>query len=188
MALVYGAGIAGSAPVFDTSDVKFGDIMVAFGATRNGSITGPDGGGWTTLYKVDQATSEWHAVYIKVASGQGATMTFSMSTWASAGLCVFRGNIDSWTTAHVGRWNYGVGSVAAKVGVGIHIGMGSAFGAVGDDTAIDDMEKFAYVNTADEFVKGWWRPVVHDGYFGNHWNPKNDWAYTSEHSINLYAA
>jgi hypothetical protein len=189
--VVHSGATAGSNPSYSLADVQDGDIMVAFGATRNGTITGPSGGGWTTLYKVDQSTNEWHAVYAKVASGEGASFNFTMSTYASSGYGVFRCanlDIDAWAHAHYGYWSARTPIVVAKPGVNLSIIMGSAFGAVGNDSNVDDLTNFAYVHSSDEFVKGWWENCTHDGHFGYHYMIGNDSRYMSYHSINLYAA
>jgi hypothetical protein len=189
--LVAGDAGTGSTVNLDATGTQLGDIMVCFGVTRNGTITGPTDGGWTTVYSVDRSSSEWNKVYAKVAGGsQATTVPFVMSTTAAAGLGVFRCEhvaIDTW------QHNSSTGAVTpvlTALGLGIEVGitLGAAFDAVTAAHNISHMQVFAEADASDENVKGYWGPVVKAGDdYGGHYMYSNDvGAYGSRHTLLLY--
>jgi hypothetical protein len=86
---------ASNANLQPTTGVQEGDICIAAKATRNaGVVSVPTGGGaaWTTIRRWDTGTSEWHAVWWKIA-GPSEPTDFGLSTggtaWSNA-IAIFR--------------------------------------------------------------------------------------------------
>jgi len=164
--LVASGGSTGTAPSWDTSAVKNGDIMVAFGVIRNGTISGPDGGGWTAVTSVDRSSNEWNKVYAKVAADQGATLTFSMSTHAAAGFGVWR--CSNYTlTSIVSSYNTALShpitrSVVAPA-LAVSVQMSAAFNAVAAAPGgVMGGKLFSDADASDENVRGYWVPIWED--------------------------
>ena len=141
--LIGGSGAyTGSSYLFDTSLVQDGDLLVCAGVTRNGSITGPDDGGWTSLLSVDRSSNEWNKTWGKIASSQASSVTFTMSTTAAMGLVILRpvgftiATIDhDWNVSPYGSPVVDTGVTTPALGVGII--KGAAFNAVDDPPEVN---------------------------------------------------
>ena len=84
--------------------IQAGDFCLFVVKTTNSvpNINGPDNTGWTTLYRFDTSTSEFTAVYYKIAGTEGSTwtLTHSAGSETAAGVAVFRGVNALWHSAY----------------------------------------------------------------------------------------